>query len=233
MRRIQSWWAGLDEHDRWYFSLGAGLFFAIVLVWAGFWAGLRYAYGAVEDAAEFGDMFGGVNALFSGLAFAGVIIAILLQREELRLQRKELEDTRAELRRSADAQHAAIALQQEQYTLAWLQKQPRLMSGERSLNNIDAYEIDLRNTGPGSLRNVQVEPSEDPPRYAFGINAEWVPEGGTLTIAIRPHPGPKETIQFTVLYNDDDGDACRMSCEARPRSAQPFRVLRKFPIEGF
>lgn len=47
----------------------------------------------------FGDMFGAVNALFSGLAFAGVIIAILLQREELKLQRKELTQTREEFKR--------------------------------------------------------------------------------------------------------------------------------------
>jgi hypothetical protein len=42
-------------------------------------------------------MFGAINALYSGLAFAGVIYAILLQRKELRLQRKELELTRNEL----------------------------------------------------------------------------------------------------------------------------------------
>lgn len=39
-----------------------------------------------------------LNALFSGLAFWGVIYAILLQRSELSLQRKELELTRSEVR---------------------------------------------------------------------------------------------------------------------------------------
>lgn len=39
---------------------------------------------------QFGDMFGAVNALFSGLAFAGVIIAVFLQKDELALQRREL-----------------------------------------------------------------------------------------------------------------------------------------------
>ncbi|MBX2914094.1 MAG: hypothetical protein KF856_02360 [Cyclobacteriaceae bacterium] len=39
---------------------------------------------------QFGDMFGAINALFSGLAFAGVILTILLQREELRAQKEEL-----------------------------------------------------------------------------------------------------------------------------------------------
>lgn len=47
---------------------------------------------------EFGDMFGAVNALFSGLAFAGLIITLFLQRQELGLQREELEQTREELK---------------------------------------------------------------------------------------------------------------------------------------
>jgi hypothetical protein len=42
--------------------------------------------------------FDPLNALFSGLAFWGVIYAILLQRNELALQRKELELTRSEVR---------------------------------------------------------------------------------------------------------------------------------------
>jgi hypothetical protein len=48
---------------------------------------------------QFGDMFGAVNTLFSGLAFAGLIYAIFLQRKELELQRDELKLTRTELNR--------------------------------------------------------------------------------------------------------------------------------------
>lgn len=51
-----------------------------------------------EERGQFGDMFGAVNALFSGFAFAGIIVTILLQREELTLQRQELELTREELK---------------------------------------------------------------------------------------------------------------------------------------
>jgi hypothetical protein len=47
----------------------------------------------------FGDSFGAVNALVSALAFAGMIVAFVLQRYELRLQRKELRDSRGEMRR--------------------------------------------------------------------------------------------------------------------------------------
>ena len=55
------------------------------------------------DRGTFGDMFGAINTLFSGLAFAGVVYAILLQRRELSLQRKELEYARKEYQRQAEA----------------------------------------------------------------------------------------------------------------------------------
>jgi hypothetical protein len=65
----------------------------VIFMWA---ASGALLYG-MNDRGTFGDMFGAINALFSGLAFAGVIYAILLQRIELRLQRNELSLTRQEL----------------------------------------------------------------------------------------------------------------------------------------
>ena len=59
-------------------------------------------------------MFGAVNALFTGLAFAGVIFTIMLQKTELSLQRKELRETRSELRGQKDllaAQNRHVELQ--------------------------------------------------------------------------------------------------------------------------
>lgn len=41
-------------------------------------------------------MFGGITALFSGLAFAGLISTLIMQRQELSLQREELSLTRNE-----------------------------------------------------------------------------------------------------------------------------------------
>jgi len=49
-----------------------------------------------NSRGTFGDMFGSINALFSGLALAGVIFTILLQSKELSLQRGELKETRKE-----------------------------------------------------------------------------------------------------------------------------------------
>jgi hypothetical protein len=65
------------------------------------------AFGRWEDRSSFGSMFGAVGTLFSGLAFAGVVYAILLQRRDLELQRKEIKMNRQELKRSAAAQERA------------------------------------------------------------------------------------------------------------------------------
>lgn len=69
-----------------------------VVIIVGLWVFTYYNLKGVphEDRGTFGDMFGSVNALFSGLAFAGIIFTILLQRKELKLQREEIKLTRDE-----------------------------------------------------------------------------------------------------------------------------------------
>lgn len=54
----------------------------------------------LEDLAQKGDSFGAVNALFSGLAFAGLIYTMIMQRQELEMQREELAAQRKEMRES-------------------------------------------------------------------------------------------------------------------------------------
>jgi hypothetical protein len=56
-----------------------------------------------DTPGQFGDMFGVINALFTGLALAGAIYTILLQRHELELQREELRLTREQLHASAES----------------------------------------------------------------------------------------------------------------------------------
>ena len=72
---------------------GISVIAGVLLVWGCFWYFLR----TDPHRGDFGDMFGAANALFAGLAFAGLIIAILLQREDLELQREELKLSREEL----------------------------------------------------------------------------------------------------------------------------------------
>ncbi len=63
----------------------------IILFWglSGF-----IAFNFVDKPGEFGDMFGAINALFSGLALFGIIMSILFQQTELEYQREELIETR-------------------------------------------------------------------------------------------------------------------------------------------
>ena len=84
----------------------------VVVVWAA--SGVLIYFYAGAGRGIFGDMFGAINALFSGLAFAGVLYAILLQRADLRLQRHEYELSRAEMvaqREQLVLQNATLRLQ--------------------------------------------------------------------------------------------------------------------------
>lgn len=77
---------------------------AFIAIFLAYFFLVRYFIPEWSVSSQFGDMFGGLNAIFSGLAFSGVIYTILLQKEELGLQRRELELTRKELERTAKAQ---------------------------------------------------------------------------------------------------------------------------------
>ncbi|MEN9677081.1 MAG: hypothetical protein RIS76_2977 [Verrucomicrobiota bacterium] len=77
-----------------------GIVLVVVLVLVVITVAVPAIFGKPDGPGAFGDMFGLANALFSGLAFAGVIFAILLQRQELALQREELQETREEMRRA-------------------------------------------------------------------------------------------------------------------------------------
>jgi len=73
-----------------------------------------------DERGTFGDMFGAVNALFSGLAFAGLIVTLIMQHEELGLQREELAQTNDELaaqREEFAAQTKTMKIQRFENTL--------------------------------------------------------------------------------------------------------------------
>lgn len=63
-----------------------------------------------EKRGQFGDMFGFIGALFSGLAFAGLIVTMLQQREDLQNQKDEIKLQRQDL----EAQTEALRLQKEE-----------------------------------------------------------------------------------------------------------------------
>lgn len=64
----------------------------------------------MEQRGQFGNMFGFIGSLFSGLAFAGLIVTILQQREDLQNQKDEINLQRQDL----EAQTEALRLQKEE-----------------------------------------------------------------------------------------------------------------------
>lgn len=88
------------------------LLLAVVFVWSVGWLlihlFLTSAVKGTESSAElrglFGDQFGAINALFSGLAFAGIIFSIFLQNQELKQTKQSLvEQSRASNRQRFDS----------------------------------------------------------------------------------------------------------------------------------
>jgi len=65
---------------------------------------LKWLHGDYQGAGSFGDSFGALTSLFTGLAFVGLIVTlrqqkrqIEMQREDLKLQREEMKASREEL----------------------------------------------------------------------------------------------------------------------------------------
>lgn len=71
------------------------LFLKVSLLVIGIWGASATALVLTVDdfgkSGTFGDSFGVLNTLFSGLAFAGIIVTVKMQNDEMREQRKELQ----------------------------------------------------------------------------------------------------------------------------------------------
>ncbi len=73
---------------------------------------IRMVFGPWESGGLFGDSFGAVNSLFSGLALTGILIALFLQRSELRYHREELMLTREAQETTSMALHQQVEVAQ-------------------------------------------------------------------------------------------------------------------------
>ena len=97
-------------HKKLTYLLIGGVF-AFVILYASIIIYLSWPISSfsVSSSGVFGDSFGLLTSLFSGLAFAGLIITIVMQKEELALQREDLSLTRTELK----GQKEEFAIQNE------------------------------------------------------------------------------------------------------------------------
>lgn len=105
---------------------------AVAITWLGISFGVYLVMPGWTERGQFGDMFGAVNALFSGLAFAGLLYTIVLQqkqlsmqrdelglqRDELRMQREEMAASRGEMESQTNVQRAQLQVAIEQVFVA-------------------------------------------------------------------------------------------------------------------
>lgn len=91
-----------EETDK-YFPLFLKIAIGFLIIAFIFPFVVNFFFSDWSKSGTFGDTFGALNALFSGLALAGVIVTILIQRTELKnqrieltLQRNEMKETRKE-----------------------------------------------------------------------------------------------------------------------------------------
>lgn len=165
------------------FALVAALVLAAWLSWW-LWVSQWASPATGLSAGEYGDMFGGINALFAGVAFAALVVTLVmqseqlqLQRQELQLQRKELEQTREELRRQADASETTTALLKRQWQID-CRLAVESYRIERQRNRILlSFDIIVRNPNPTTLRleritAVAIDKAETTPDHLWHLEQD-------------------------------------------------------------
>ncbi|MAX39948.1 MAG: hypothetical protein CME33_25675 [Gimesia sp.] len=99
----------------WWILLAAVVVIAVLFF---FWLSVTSFITEPDKQGQFGDMFGAANTLFSGLAFAGIIYTIWLQRTELKLQRKTLIKTNEEMTLSREAHQSTCNIMSTQLEIS-------------------------------------------------------------------------------------------------------------------
>jgi hypothetical protein len=96
----------------WWYLLN--FVFWTIFIWLIYPVVMIYLIKDPAERGQFGDTFGALNTLFSGLAFVAVIYTMYLQGLQLDLQRRDLLMNREELHKSVDANRMAAESLKEQ-----------------------------------------------------------------------------------------------------------------------
>lgn len=88
----------------------------VTVVWAILGLAAYFFFSDWEARGTFGDMFGSINVLFSGLALGAVVYTIHLQQQDLKIQREvqqiQLEDLKVQSRAAVSSAEQLAAQQQ-------------------------------------------------------------------------------------------------------------------------
>lgn len=111
-----------------------------------------------EHRGQFGDLFGVVNALFSGLAFAGLIITIRQQHKDLEYQRTAIHQTNLEMQsQTVEFEKQNDTLKQEQFESTFFKMLEVQQSIVNDLYASDSHKERVTEDSPNSFGTISKE----------------------------------------------------------------------------
>ncbi len=137
------------------------------------WAGAGVC--AAKDAGTFGDSFGSVNALFTGLAFSGVVFSLLLQQRQIRLQRQDFLSQLEEMqgsRETLETQNNLLTVQNQlmrgQTDVAILEIEAQAMQLEAQIDELELRRMGAESGGRPAQRLTEMRTRTDHLRQKLG-----------------------------------------------------------------
>lgn len=106
----------------WICAIGSVLFILALVIAYFAYLQSNFPLFSRGDYATLGDSFGILSSLFSGLAFAGLIVTIVMQNKTLKLQMKELREAKKESARQSKAQEGQEKVMNAQFQAIQLQQ---------------------------------------------------------------------------------------------------------------
>lgn len=232
-----------DVKAEWYEQPRALLIFAglIAATLGIYFLCMKAFYPEPNDMGQFGDAFGATNALFSGMAFAGVIVALFMQRRELQLQRRqlqlqkeELELTRLEVTRSADAHQESAMLLRKQFELNQPLIQLACVGKQSAEGSETKLTIETVNSG-GAASNLSFKSGSGLLYVGCGRQSR-VSQDGTMNIHLRYRTRTPGTFTFEFRYLDNLGEGSTQMYsfeydEKQPEAARLYRLPKDEKLE--
>ncbi|CAI3162879.1 hypothetical protein MWMV17_MWMV17_03458 [Acinetobacter calcoaceticus] len=170
--------------------------FLLIISVFGMWVGFPYALPHLHTITNtatygtFGDSFGALNTLFSGLAFATLIITLILQSKELQLQRKAVQDQQLEIEKSNDIAEQQVLITEQQAEL--LEKQIK----EAQVQNFFNILFPLLNR-----KKTYYEDADSLPIFGSSSALEHLKENGTFK---KLHYGATTTYDKFMKFHGDE-----------------------------
>jgi uncharacterized membrane protein len=147
------------------------IFLFVVAVWVVYWYVIKFRIPNWDALGVYGDAFGSLSALFSGLGFAGLIVALYFQQRTLSLQQQEIHDSTEAQKRTEEAQQRTEqALREQAGALKRVAELSELnlrhMLYDKRLAVYNAVRELIYSTDPNLLHGNQFNPREMDKFYA-------------------------------------------------------------------